>query len=65
MDYKTVKIDKSKWYKLKEIALQKEKTLQLIKDNSLLEKLAKSAWEKAGEFSTDRFCEKLDPIFNK
>ena len=43
----------------------KEKTLQLIKDNSLLEKLAKSAWEKAGEFSTDRFCEKLDPIFNK
>ena len=42
----------------------KEKTLQLIKDNSLLEKLAKSAWEKAGEYSTDRFCEKLDPIFN-
>jgi len=35
MDYKTVKIDKSKWYKLKEIALQKEKTLQLILDEAI------------------------------
>jgi hypothetical protein len=35
MDYKTVKIDKSKWFKLKEIALRKEKTLQLILDEAV------------------------------
>jgi len=42
-----------------------ERTIQLIKDNSLLEKLAKSARGKAGEFSTDRFCERLDTSFSK
>ncbi|HUD05226.1 MAG TPA: glycosyltransferase family 4 protein [Patescibacteria group bacterium] len=42
-----------------------DKTMQLIKDNVMLEKMAKSAREKAGEFSTDRFCEKLDSIFTR
>lgn len=42
-----------------------EKTNKLIKDGALLLKMAKKAREKAEEFSTDRFCEKLDTIFNK
>jgi glycosyltransferase involved in cell wall biosynthesis len=43
----------------------REKTMKLIKNDSLLKKMAKNAREKAGEFSTDRFCEKLDTIFSK
>jgi glycosyltransferase involved in cell wall biosynthesis len=42
-----------------------EKTMELIKNDSLLEKMAKAARQKAGEFSTDRFCEKLNSIFSK
>jgi glycosyltransferase involved in cell wall biosynthesis len=42
-----------------------KKTLQLFKDNPLLEKMARSARQKAEEFSTDRFCERLDEIFSK
>jgi len=41
------------------------KTIKLIKDDSLCSKMAKSAREKAEEFSTDRFCEKLEAIFSK
>jgi len=42
-----------------------EKTDKLIKDDSLLLRMAKNAREKAEEFSTDRFCERLGTIFNK
>ncbi len=41
------------------------KTIKLIKDDSLCSKMAKSAREKAEEFSTNRFCEKLEAIFSK
>lgn len=37
-------------------------TIELIKDETLLMKLAKKAQVKAEEFSTDRFCERLDSI---
>ncbi|MGA2968062.1 MAG: glycosyltransferase family 4 protein [Candidatus Levyibacteriota bacterium] len=39
-----------------------EKTARLIKDSLLLTKMAKKARAKAEQFSTDRFCEKLDTI---
>ncbi len=42
-----------------------EKTEKLIKDETLLLKMAKKARLKAEEFSTDRFCERLDEIFSK
>ena len=42
-----------------------EKTEKLIKDESLLLQIAKKARLKAEEFSTDRFCERLDEIFSK
>jgi glycosyltransferase involved in cell wall biosynthesis len=42
-----------------------DKTLHLIKDENLLTKMAKKAQVKAEEFSTDRFCQRLDEIFNK
>ena len=41
-----------------------DRTTELIKDNTQLEKIAKKAKEKAEEFSTDRFCQKLDAIFS-
>jgi glycosyltransferase involved in cell wall biosynthesis len=40
-------------------------TIKLIKDEALLVKMAKKAQLKAEEFSTDRFCERLDEIFSK
>jgi len=39
------------------------KTTSLIKDEALIIKIAKQAQLKANQFSTDRFCEKLDEIF--
>jgi glycosyltransferase involved in cell wall biosynthesis len=42
-----------------------EKTTKLIKNNVLITKMAKKARDKAEQFSTDRFCEKLDSIFSK
>jgi glycosyltransferase involved in cell wall biosynthesis len=42
-----------------------DKTRELIKDNALYLKMAKKAREKAGEFSTDRFCLRLEEIFNQ
>lgn len=42
-----------------------EKTTKLIKDSVLITKIAKKALTKAEQFSTDRFCEKLDSIFSK
>lgn len=39
------------------------KTISLIKDEALIIKIAKKAQLKAEQFSTDRFCEKLDEIF--
>jgi glycosyltransferase involved in cell wall biosynthesis len=42
-----------------------EKTTKLIKDNALIAKMGKAALAKAEQFSTDRFCEKLDSIFSK
>lgn len=42
-----------------------DRTTQLINEESLLIKMAKNAQTKAEEFSTDRFCERLDSIFNK
>src|ERR1035437_7437094 len=40
-------------------------TIKLIKDETLLLKMAKKAQAKAEEFSTDRFCDRLDEIFSK
>ena len=40
-------------------------TTKLIKDETLLLKMAKKAQTKAEEFSTDRFCDRLDEIFSK
>jgi glycosyltransferase involved in cell wall biosynthesis len=42
-----------------------EKTMKLIRDESLLLKMAKKAQLKAEEFATDRFCNRLDEIFDK
>ena len=42
-----------------------EKTEKLIKDESLLLRIAKKARLKAEEFSTDRFCQRLDEIFSR
>lgn len=41
------------------------KTEQLIKNEPMLIRMAKKAQLKAEEFSTDRFCERLDEIFSK
>lgn len=40
-----------------------EKTQRLIKDDNLMQKLSNNALESAKEFSTDKFCERINKIF--